>query len=74
MAAECEIIAAAGEELGQAFPLLPLLHAFAFQPPSADTAAAESLLDLIDQLSAKSPVLLVVDDLHWADEATVSMC
>jgi DNA-binding CsgD family transcriptional regulator/tetratricopeptide (TPR) repeat protein len=35
------------------------------------TAAVERLLALIDQLSASAPLMLVVDDLQWADPATV---
>lgn len=75
VAAGCAVFAAAGEELTQAFPLLPLLQAFDLPPTGTDTAAtAEALLDLIDRRCAQSPVLLVVDDLHWADQVTVSVC
>ncbi len=34
-------------------------------------AAVERLLVLVDQLCTATPVLLVVDDLQWADPATV---
>ncbi|MEV4539101.1 AAA family ATPase [Asanoa sp. NPDC049518] len=34
-------------------------------------AAAEQMLSLVDDLCAVTPVLLVVDDLQWADPATV---
>jgi DNA-binding CsgD family transcriptional regulator/tetratricopeptide (TPR) repeat protein len=37
-------------------------------------AAVEALLDLVDQLCAESPALLVVDDLHWSDSATAAVC
>jgi hypothetical protein len=40
----------------------------------APAAAAEAPLDLIDLLCARSPAVLVVDDLHWADAGTVSVC
>lgn len=35
------------------------------------TAAAERLLSLVDELCGAAPVVLVVDDLQWADPATV---
>jgi predicted ATPase len=37
-------------------------------------AATEQLLALIDDLCAAGPTVLVVDDLQWADEATVALC
>jgi ATP/maltotriose-dependent transcriptional regulator MalT len=43
-------------------------------PPSADAAAQarlfEALLWLLDRLSQDAPVLLAIEDLHWADRAT----
>jgi len=36
-------------------------------------AAGEHLLALIDELCALAPTVLVVDDLQWADEATVAL-
>jgi len=88
----CDVFWGASEELGQAFPLLPLLEAFAVRETSADArradiarallgvagesaeAAAERLLDLIDQVCAAGPAVLVVDDLQWADPQTVAVC
>ncbi len=36
-------------------------------------AACEQMLALVDELCAAGPVVLVVDDLHWADEPTVQV-
>jgi DNA-binding CsgD family transcriptional regulator len=43
--------------------------------PAGDAvaAAAERVLVLVDRLCAVSPVALVVDDLQWADEVSVSV-
>nr|WP_042180884.1 LuxR family transcriptional regulator [Kibdelosporangium sp. MJ126-NF4]CEL14654.1 Adenylate cyclase / Guanylate cyclase [Kibdelosporangium sp. MJ126-NF4]CTQ96717.1 Adenylate cyclase (EC 4.6.1.1) / Guanylate cyclase (EC 4.6.1.2) [Kibdelosporangium sp. MJ126-NF4] len=38
------------------------------------TAMAEHLLALLEELCADGPVVLVVDDLHWADRHTVALC
>ncbi|MEJ2858449.1 MULTISPECIES: ATP-binding protein [unclassified Saccharothrix] len=64
----------AGDELGRSLPLLPLLDALstARSDPGA-TATAERLLARVDDLCAIGPVVLVVDDLQWADTATVAV-
>ncbi|MFG2526106.1 ATP-binding protein [Streptomyces sp. NPDC048527] len=36
-------------------------------------AAVEQMLALVDRLCARGPVVLVVEDLHWADEASLVM-
>ncbi len=36
------------------------------------TAAAEHLLELVHEVCSAAPVVLVVDDLQWADQATVA--
>jgi ATP/maltotriose-dependent transcriptional regulator MalT len=54
--------------LGPAEPAAP-----ASAPASADAAQArvfEALLALLDALAADRPVLLVLEDLHWADRST----
>jgi ATP/maltotriose-dependent transcriptional regulator MalT len=91
-----QIFWGAGDELGQALPLLPLLDALRVREPPADArrttivrllrgelaadpgadvaaALAEQLLALVTEQSAAGPTILVIDDLHWADHATVTM-
>jgi DNA-binding CsgD family transcriptional regulator/tetratricopeptide (TPR) repeat protein len=86
----------AGDELGQALPLLPFLDGLRVREPSANprrttivqllrgesivgrgedvpAALAEQLLALITELCASLPTVLVVDDLQWADPATVTL-
>ncbi|MEV6823883.1 AAA family ATPase [Amycolatopsis sp. NPDC051102] len=92
----CQVFRGAGDELGQALPLLPLLDALRITGSapdprrgaiagllSGDTArgkgadlaavAAEQLLTLVDELCQTGPVVLVVDELQWADRATVAV-
>jgi DNA-binding NarL/FixJ family response regulator/tetratricopeptide (TPR) repeat protein len=92
----CEVFWGAGDELGQALPLLPLLDALRVREPSADArrttivrllrgelaadpgadvsaALAEQLLALVTEQCAARPTILVVDDLHWADHATITL-
>lgn len=42
-------------------------------PGDPVAAASEQLLSLLDQLCASGPVVLAVDDLQWADDATLLM-
>jgi DNA-binding CsgD family transcriptional regulator/tetratricopeptide (TPR) repeat protein len=92
----CQVFWGAGDELGQALPLLPLLEALRVRAPStnprrntivrllrgeltadrgADVSAAlaEQLLALVAEQCATVPTVLVVDDLQWADQASVAL-
>jgi DNA-binding CsgD family transcriptional regulator len=86
----------AGDELGQALPLLPMLDALRVREPSENprrqtivgllrgelftdrgmdvaAALAEQLLALISEQCAAAPTIVVIDDLQWADAATVAL-
>jgi DNA-binding CsgD family transcriptional regulator len=57
-------------------PLLPGLGPAAAQPaneglaPATQSRLFEGLLSLLDALGAERPVLLLIEDLHWADRST----
>jgi len=91
-----EVFWGTGDELGQAFPLLPLLDGLRVREPSDNprqnaivrlmrgedglggggdlsAALAEQLLALVAEHCAKAPAILVVDDLQWADRASVAL-
>ena len=95
-AAACQVFWGAGDELGQALPLLPFLEGMRVREPSASprrntitallrgelaadrgtdvsAALAEQLLALITEQCAAQPTILVIDDLQWADQATVTL-
>lgn len=40
-------------------------------PADPVPAAVDQLMSLVDQACATAPLLLVIDDLHWADDASV---
>ena len=92
----CRAFWGAGDELGQALPLLPLLEGLRVREPSADprrktivrllrgelaadrgmdvsAALAEQLLALIAEQCAAQPTILVIDDLQWADQASITL-
>ena len=92
----CQVFWGAGDELGQALPLLPLLEALRVREPptnprrdtivrllrgeltagrGADVSAAlaEQLLALVAEQCAAVPTVLVIDDLQWADQASVAL-
>ncbi len=88
---DVQLVWVTGDELGQGFPLLPLVEAAAEQGRGdierllrgglddggrvADSvvAASERLTAWLEELSAVSPVVLVFDDLHWADDASLRL-
>ena len=95
--AGCPVFWGAGDELGQALPLVPLFEGLRVREPSANprrntivrllrgeagadrgtdvsAALAEQLLALVAEQCAAQPTILVVDDLQWADQATIALC
>ena len=75
-------VASGGERLGvlaELLELLPIGEAppeAAKQSPATGTARArlfELLLALLDRLGRAGPVVLVVEDLHWADQSTLDL-
>ena len=92
----CQVFWGAGDELGQALPLLPLLEGLRVREPSANrrrnaivrllrgemtadrgmdvtATVLEQLLALVAEECAAQPAVLVVDDLQWADQASVTL-
>jgi DNA-binding CsgD family transcriptional regulator len=95
-AAGGQVFWGAGDELGQALPLLPFLDALRVREPSASprrntilrllrgelaadrgtdvsAALAEQLLALVSEQCAAAPTILVIDDLQWADQASIAL-
>ena len=94
--AGCQVFWGAGDELGQALPLLPFLDGLRVREPSANprrnaivrllrgeitadrgtdvpAALAEQLLALVTEQCTTRPTILVVDDLQWADPASITL-
>ena len=94
--AGCQVFWGAGDELGQALPLLPLLEGLRVRQRSAnprqnaivrllrgednadrgtDVSAmlAEQLLALVAEQCAMRPTILVIDDLQWADQDSITL-
>ena len=94
--AGCQAFWGAGDELGQALPLVPFLDGLGVREPSTSprrnaivrllrgevtadrgtdvpAALAEQLLALVTEQCATRPTILVVDDLQWADPASVTL-
>ena len=94
--AGCQVFWGAGDELGQALPLLPFLDGLRVREPSANprrntivrllrgevaadrgtdvpAVLAEQLLALVAEQCAVRPTILVIDDLQWADQASVTL-
>src|SRR6266852_2923075 len=94
--AGCQVFWGAGDELGQALPLLPFLDVLRVREPAANprrntivrllrgevaadrgtdvpAVLAEQLLALVAEQCAVRPTILVIDDLQWADQASITL-
>uniref|UniRef100_UPI0039BF242C ATP-binding protein n=1 Tax=Lentzea alba TaxID=2714351 RepID=UPI0039BF242C len=84
-AADCLVLRATADELAQAFPLRLLADVLESEEitrllrgeidgsGAVDPvlAAGERMLELVDRLCAERPVVLVTEDLQWADEPSL---
>jgi ATP/maltotriose-dependent transcriptional regulator MalT len=61
------------EELAGIFPALRSLAPEPEEPttPSERFRAHRAVVEMIERLAARQPVLMILDDLHWADGASV---
>jgi DNA-binding CsgD family transcriptional regulator len=94
--ARCEVFWGAGDELGQALPLLPFLDGLRVREPATNprrntivrllrgevtadrgtdvpAVLAEQLLALVAEQCAVRPTILVIDDLQWSDQASITL-
>ena len=94
--AGCQVFWGAGDELGQALPLVAFLDGLRVRDPSTNprrnaivrllrgeiaadrgtdvpAALAEQLLALVTEQCTTRPTILVVDDLQWADPASITL-
>ncbi len=92
----CQVFWGAGDELGQALPLLPFLDGLRVREASTNlrrntivqllrgevatdrgtdvpAVLAEQLLALVAEQCAAQPTVLVIDDLQWADQASIAL-
>ncbi|RSN07974.1 SARP family transcriptional regulator [Streptomyces sp. WAC 05977] len=80
----CHVAWAAASELEQLFPLQVVLDCLGLdakrtesESSASDTdpvaATADRILAHVDRLCATAPLVMVIDDLQWADEASVLM-
>jgi DNA-binding CsgD family transcriptional regulator/tetratricopeptide (TPR) repeat protein len=66
-----EIVGAGGDELARLLPELPAApDGDAAGDPFAQSRLFEALLGLLSRLGKDGPLVLVVEDLHWADPST----
>jgi ATP/maltotriose-dependent transcriptional regulator MalT len=67
-----------GDELGELTTIFPALHAFApgdRRPSLVDERfrAHRAVAELLGALAVRGPVVLVLDDLHWCDDASAEL-
>ena len=64
------VLGGAGEELARLVPELGPRDAAGPGGPLAPSRLFELLLGMLHRIAERTPVLLVVEDLHWADQST----
>jgi predicted ATPase len=64
------VLDGAGQELARLVPELGLRNAAEQSGPLAPSQLFELLLGMLHRIAERTPVLLVVEDLHWADQST----
>jgi tetratricopeptide (TPR) repeat protein len=70
-----------GDQAAELSRLLPQVHRLFPDLPAPMQVSAEqarrmlfkAVVDLVDRQSASNPLLLLLEDLHWADEGTLSL-
>jgi DNA-binding CsgD family transcriptional regulator len=63
------LVTAVADELSQAMPLAPLLSAVHATPTAAPSVG--TVFTRLEELATAGPVLVTVDDVQWADQATM---
>jgi DNA-binding CsgD family transcriptional regulator len=58
-------------ELNRLTPAEPLLSALGEPPPAQESLLVESMRSSLEKRAGAGPVLVSLDDLHWADPATL---
>jgi predicted ATPase len=64
------VLDGAGQELARLVPELGLRNAAEQGGPLAPSQLFELLLGMLHRIAERTPLLLVVEDLHWADQST----
>jgi DNA-binding CsgD family transcriptional regulator/tetratricopeptide (TPR) repeat protein len=64
------VLGGAGQELARLVPELGPRNAAGPGGPLAPSQLFELLLGMLHRIAERNPVLLVVEDLHWADQST----